>query len=443
MKLKRASGITAICLGAIFCGVVPMGVVGQDQPTQDQAPQTQPEQEPASRQMWSWLEEGKISFSTRFRLEGFERDGAPFTGTSYAPTLRLALGYETPAYRGFSLFAQGEAVFVTGPADYSVPLLPSQNRPNLPSILDPKSLEMNQAGLKWTHNVSTKKLALTVGRQELTLNDGRFLSYSNWRQVHGAFDAARVDAELPMNFSFTYAFINRFYREDGYNATDGEQPMHSDMMNLMWTKPGKINASLYGLLLNFRAPAQFATSTQTYGLRMTGPYQFNPDWSLLYVAEYAKQMNYGTNPNKVDENYYLGELGPGWHDFSLKGGYAFLGGRSATDLLTTPLAPPRNGWTDLFFNNPSIAAGHGLEAAYVTVSGPMRYLGGTVATLIYYDYHSDYPHIHYGSELDSSLSYKVKKVSDRWEIGWRFGRYWSDKLFTPALRTSVYTSFTL
>ena len=179
-------------------------------------------QESASPELWPWLKEGKISFNARFRLEGFERDGAPFTGTAYAPTLRLALGYETPAYHGFSAFAQGEAVIVTGPADYSVPLLPSQNRPNLPAILDPKSLQMNQGYLKWTHGISDKKVAITLGRQELGLNDGRFLSFSNWRQVHGTFDAARIDAELPLNFSFTYAFINRFYREDGYNATDGE-----------------------------------------------------------------------------------------------------------------------------------------------------------------------------------------------------------------------------
>ena len=32
----------------------------------------------------------------------------------------------------------------------------------------------------------------------------------------------------------------------------------------------------------------------------------------MYTAEYAKQKNYGTNPNRVDANYYLGELGPGW-----------------------------------------------------------------------------------------------------------------------------------
>jgi hypothetical protein len=448
MSLKSAPRISVLFLGVIFCRLASVPLAAQDQPPQDQSvqepsPQTQALNEQTSSGLWPWLKEGKISFNSRWRLEGFERDGAPFTATAFAPTLRLALGYETPAYRGFSIFAQGEAVIVTGPADYNVPALPSQSRPNLPVILDPKSLEMNQGYVKWTHGVWDKNVTVTVGRQELTLNDGRFLSFSNWRQVHGSFDAARFDAGLPGNFSFTYAYINRFYREDGYTASDGEEPMHSDMFNLMWSKPRRINASLYGLLVNFRGPAQFATSTQTYGLRLTGPYEFNPDWSLLYSAEFAKQMNYGTNPNKVDENYYLGELGPGWHDFSLKASYAFLGGRSATDLLTTPLAPPRNGWTDLFFYNPSEAAGHGLQALYLTANGPLRFLDGAVATVIYYNYYSDYPHTHYGSELDSSLAYKIKRVSNRWEIGWRFGRYWADHLFTNAVRTSVYTSFTL
>jgi hypothetical protein len=184
-------------------------------------------------------------------------------------------------------------------------------------------------------------------------------------------------------------------------------------------------------------------STQTYGLRANGPYQFNSDWSLVYTAEFAKQQNYGANPNRVDANYYLGELGPGWRGWEFKAGYALLAGRSSTDELTTPLAPPRNGWTDLFFNDPSIPSGSGLQASYLAATGPVRFLGGTVATLIYYDYHSDFPRVHYGSEFDLQLAHKFKRTGDRLEIGWRFARYWADRLFTNALRTSLYTSFTL
>jgi hypothetical protein len=124
-------------------------------------------------------------------------------------------------------------------------------------------------------------------------------------------------------------------------------------------------------------------------------------------------------------------------------GYALLGGRSSTDELTTPLAPPRNGWSDLFFNDPSIRAGSGLNARYLSVTGPLRFLGDTAATLIYYDYHSDFPRVHYGSEFDSQVAHTLKSTGDRLEIGWRFSRYWADRLFTNAYRTSIYTSFTL
>ena len=80
MNLKWASRIAALSLGAFFCSVSPHCVAAQDQVPQAQAPQ-----EPASRWLWSWFKDGKISFNARFRIEGFERDGPPFTATAYAP----------------------------------------------------------------------------------------------------------------------------------------------------------------------------------------------------------------------------------------------------------------------------------------------------------------------------------------------------------------------
>lgn len=410
---------------------------------QDQQDQNQQHSQSSPTELWRWLKRGQVSANARYRLEAFERDGAPFTAPAYAPTLRLALGYETPAFRGFSLFAQGEAVIVTGPADYSDPTLPPQNRPDRPAILDPRSLEMNQGFVKWSHAFDQEKVELRVGRQEITLSDGRFLGVSFWRQVHGSFDSIKFDTDLPHGLSFTYAFIGRFNREVGYDATDGQPSMHTQMTDLVWTRPDRARVSLYTLLLDYRSPAQFSLSTQTYGIRANGPYQLNREWSIVYAAEFAKQMNYGTNPNRVNVNYYLGELGPGWRNVEVKFGYALLGGRSSTDLLTTPLAPPRNGWSDLFFNDPTIPAGNGLEARYLSATAPVPVWSGTESNLIYYDYHSDFPHIHYGSELDLSLAHKFKRTNNRWEIGWRFGRYWADRLFTNAVRASVYTSFAL
>lgn len=442
-EAEGASMIVALLICMLYCVALPPRVAAQDVADPDQAPLDQPSPQPGSESLWSFLKEGKISFNTRFRFEGFERDGAPFTGTAYAPTLRISLGYETPQFHGFSVFAQGEGVIVTGAADYSVPALPSMSRPDRPAILDPKSIEANQGYVKWAHEFSNKAVSVAVGRMELGLNDGRFLSISTWRQVHGTFDAAKFDTELPLNLSFDYTYINRLYRVDGYNATDGDQPMHSHMWSLVWRKPDKARVSLYGLLLDYHRSSQFTNSTQTYGIRATGPYKLNQDWSVIYTAEYAKQKNYASNPNHVDANYYLGELGPGWRGFVLKAGDAFLAGHSATDLLTTPAAPPFNGWTDLFINNPILGKASGLEARYLYATGPVRYLDGTTATVIFYDYHSDVFHIHYGQEFDAAMAYKMKRITNRWEVGWRFGRYWADHLFTNAIRTSVYTSFTL
>jgi hypothetical protein len=112
MKQKWASMIAALFICMLYGVVLPQRVAAQNQAG---AAPGQASAETAPRSLWSWLKEGNISFNARFRFEGFERDGAPFTATAYAPTLRLALGYQTPAVYGFSAFAQGEAVIVTGP----------------------------------------------------------------------------------------------------------------------------------------------------------------------------------------------------------------------------------------------------------------------------------------------------------------------------------------
>ena len=171
--------------------------------------------------------------------------------------------------------------------------------------------------------------------------------------------------------------------------------MHSHLLNLAGQKTGRINVSLYGLLLDYRSVAQYALSTRTIGALATGPYEINSRWSVLYAAEFAKQRNFGNNPNYVSANYYLAELGPGWRGVGLKGGYALLQGRSANDEVTTPLANPFNGFTELFGTTPNVGASNGLEALYLTASGTVKALGGTAAAMTYYDYHSDSNRIHY------------------------------------------------
>jgi|SRR5579872_2166651 len=101
--------------------------------------------------------------------------------------------------------------------------------------------------------------------------EGNEFSTSSWRQNHESFDAATLDTALPGNLSFTYAFLNRYYRVVGHDATDGKPPMHSHVMDLAWKKPDKLTISLYGLLLDYRPPAQYSLSTQTFGCERPAP----------------------------------------------------------------------------------------------------------------------------------------------------------------------------
>jgi len=133
MRAKFKSEISAYLLAIALLLAAPRRIAAQDQQDQDQQ-----HSQSSPAELWPWLKQGQLSFNVRYRFEAFERDGAPFTATAYAPTLRLALGYETPAFHGFSLFAHGEAVIVTGPADYSDPLVPLKIAPIAPpsSILE-------------------------------------------------------------------------------------------------------------------------------------------------------------------------------------------------------------------------------------------------------------------------------------------------------------------
>src|SRR3981081_2577293 len=210
MKLTWCVRIFSLSVCGVLGVVAPLGLEAQDQG------------ESAPRSLWSVFKEGKVSAEARYRFEAFERDGAHYTAPAYAPTLRLTLGYETTSFHGFSAFAQGAAMIVTGPADYSIPTLPSQNRPDRPAIFDPRYVDLNQGYVRWTHGPQNKNLAVTVGRQEIMLNDGRFITISSWRQNHQAFDAAKFSAQIPWNVSFTYAYLNRVYRVVGHDATDGK-----------------------------------------------------------------------------------------------------------------------------------------------------------------------------------------------------------------------------
>lgn len=396
--------------------------------------QSEPAAAPTINSPLDAIAQGKFTGSVRYRYEVYEQDAA--ANTSVASTVRLMLGYRTAEWHGFSAYADVESIHAIGADNYRVPNVAKQNGANLnyPVIADPLGTELNQAYLSFTEPNS--KVLARVGREAYFLNNGRFISFSGWRQSNQTIDLARV--AVPAGpATLHYGYLDQVNRVVGPDATDGQLQMESHVANVAYAKPGVVNASLYGLFLDYDLAAQAANDTASVGLRLTGPYKLSDTLGLIYTLDYAHQSDYADNPAALSLDYYTLELGVDYKGHKAFAGYTVLEG-DGTVSFRTPLAHPFNGWTELFLNTPI----NGLEALYVTFTGPLPGVKGVTYTATYYDYHADTGGAHYGSELDAALEWKAAPIHKNLTLGWRFGNYFADTLFSDSLRTSLYAAFT-
>lgn len=370
--------------------------------------------------------------SLRYRYEYFDIDEAP--GTSKASTARLSISAKANLGSGFSAFADFEAVEQIFEDEYAVPFIPDPETAGYPTIGDPQGAEVNQAYI--AYNSASYKTQLRVGRQEVVLNNGRFISNSAWRQNHQSFNGATFSISPTDSFKIDYGYLSRVLRVTGEEAGNGRANMESHFYNLAYSVKDVGVFKTYGVLLDF--DTEITNSTDTFGIRFEGNMPMS-DIRFLATLDYAVQQDAGENPREIDQNYYLVEAGVQVSGINYVIGQTALEASSATDKFITPLAHPHNGWTELFLNNPSLGDSHGLEAAYLSASGKIPGTQNLFFTSFYYLYSPSTGDADYGSEFDFSLEYKgIAKTL----LGWRFAQYMADDLFQDALRTSVYVAYT-
>ncbi len=435
---------------------------------------------PAATSLVDALVGGKISASMRYRFEYLDREDLP--AHSRLSTLRIALGYETKPFFGVSLFGEFEGVTNIGPTDYRVPTADSAFKQNLegknprrPLAADPIGNELNQAMLKYTSKLVNVKL----GRQNLPLNNARFISFSGWRQANQTMDAANLDVAPVKGFNLNYIFIAQANRVVGHDALDGQLEMATHVGNVTWKKPGVVNLAVFNIYLDYRElpilvdtmgvrqvnattglPVRLADqSSNSLGFRVDGPYQLNADWTLLYAVDFAHQRDIASNPLAVQANYYGAEFGVAYQGFGLRVQYNVRQGVNnfaTEEAFQTPLSHPWDGWTENFLRTPKT----GLRIAAAHLAGPIPGVAGLTLTTAYYEYFADKtgrlgataPAFtagdHYGREFDAGLEYRFVGLDKNWMIGARIAYYDDDKLMpkdipigAANLRTSAYTMY--
>ena len=334
----------------------------------------------------------------RLRFENVEQDGIPEEAD--ALTLRARLGFETGKAWNTSLLAETELL---------APLRDDYNSTTnghtaFPVVNDPESYEINRLQLA---NRSIPDTTIIAGRQQVLLDDERFISRVGWRQNEQTFDAVHVINQSIPKLTIDATYFNQVNRVLGKESALGRYHGDSYLANVGYQTPiGSLVG--FGYWLDFEeAPLD---SSQTFGMRLSGKKSVKA-LELAYLTSYATQQDYAGNPLRYDEDFYVFELVGTLREVSLGAGIETLDGDGVKGF-ATPLATLHKflGWADKFGVTPP----NGLEHRYATLGFARKSVGvfDTLgAMLVYHRFESSRLNIDYGSEIDLQLQARWRHVT--------------------------------
>lgn len=361
--------------------------------------------------------EGTPILDARYRYEYVDQNavkGKAALDHANAQTLRTRLGFQTGKWYGLSSLVEADNVARIGNESFNS----TRNGQKEYSVVpDPDGTEINQALLRYDHKYGSA----VAGRQRINLDNQRFIGSVAWRQNEQTYDGGLLQLKPLAGLTLTSAYIDNintvFGPENGKydNKTNPANiDGHSQLFNAQYVVMPELTVTAYTYLLDLdniatnMASAVGTLSSQTSGLRLSGVVS-----GFTYAAEFAQQEDYGDNPNQLDSDYYLAELGYTVAGVAVKAGYEVLGGgdngnsnvKNSNLAFQTPLATKHafQGWADVFLTTPA----DGIEDAYIGATAPL--LGGTVQA-VYHDFSAQQGGDNYGEELDISYGHPVPGV---------------------------------
>jgi hypothetical protein len=354
----------------------------------------------ASEDLSNLIKDGKPILDARYRYEHVDQDNA--LNNANAQTLRTRVGFQSGKWYGLSALIEADNVSRIGDASYNST---RNGQGDYSVVADPDGTEVNQALLRYDHSQGNA----VVGRQRINLDNQRFVGGVGWRQNEQTYDGVLGQLKPLDGLTLTYAYIDNinsiFGPGDNRFDTAGNPANiegHSHLLNAQYVVMPELTATAYQYRLGLDNLALGNQSSQTTGVRLNGAIS-----GVSYALEYAQQKNYADNPQDLDSDYYLGELGYTIKGISLKAGYEVLGGDSGPGnrAFQTPLATKHafQGWADMFLLTPA----NGVEDAYVGFTAPL--LGGNLAAW-YHDFSAEQGSSQYGDEIDVSYAHPIPGV---------------------------------
>jgi len=380
------------------------------------------------------LDQGRIIFNMRARFEDVSQTAL---NSSKALTLRTRVGYETPKWNGFYGQFVLENTWAEDYSSYSPVPAPLNNGKAV--IADTRNNQINNLFIGYAGFNSDLK----AGRQDINLDNQRFVGTSDWRQNDETYDAVRLTNQALKDIWLSYTWnwqVNRIYGDYAPTPTLRRFDSNNHFLNIHYTglpQFGTLGAYVYYLdLSGATAPRVSSAGTQplsstTAGVFFDGRYKFDADWALIYRAEYADQTsNHYSGPGpSYSESYNNFILGGAYQKFEAGAAYEKLGG-DGTRAFQTPLATlhPFNGWANQFLTTPAI----GLRDYYLWARSPLPFEMNLSAQAHYFT--ATTTASTYGHELDAAVS---RKFGDNTTAMLKLARYWGNGAPHTGVRADV------
>lgn len=365
---------------------------------------------------------GKTSLNLRYRYEFVDQQNLD---NANASTLRTAFGFETDEYFGLKAFVEFEDSSAFGSVRFNNGI---NNKTNYALVKDPDVTEINQAYLLYKDTISNSEIKL--GRQELMLNNRRFVGNSPWRNNHRSIDGVLFTNDFIKNFDFTYAYIRNVHDILGRDSAIGTlNDTNINLFNLIYSGLNNYKIITYGYFMDIKDPTASSgtlstvnsASNKTFGSRIEYKKNINDKLTFAYNFEYAHQTDFASNPNDFSIDYFLAEPILAYNHTKIRAGYEKLGSDGNLPLIIT-LGNKHgfNGFADKFTTVPSA----GLQDFYMVLTHaldlPVKFLENISGHFEYHEFYSAKQDLHYGSEFDFLF---IKKLNEQFNLGLKLAQY--------------------
>ncbi len=339
---------------------------------------------------------GHAILNLRARYENADQAGKD---TGEAATLRTLAGWRTGSWHGLS--GTLEFIDVGRLDDNYNDSLNAMTR--YPVIADPDNTDINQVYLDYAGLPDTN---VRAGRQSIKLDNVRFIGNVEFRQVMQVFNGVTVENKSLPNTTLFAGYLGRVK-----TVNTRQHDTDTILLNGRYAITPTDALVGYGYFqdqkdaiasLAFQGAAPTDTSNQSVGLRADGAHPLNPDWKILYTAEYAKQADYSGGDARIDATYQRLGVGGQWHDIFLRVDREVLGSNQGRYAFQFPLATnhPFQGWADQFLTTPR----QGIRDTYLSGGAKIEKAQFSAE---YHQFKSDFGSIDFGKEFDFAASYPL------------------------------------